>query len=157
MNNRTKSLLFQQGYTDQDIAENQNINLLARWTPLACAFLGALGILLQSPYYFFILGLFTSIGAVTNHSFYDFLYKFFIQKIIDQGDIPEHGNPRRFGCAIGAIVYITSGTGFFLNNPYCAYIPSLFIVTAAFIAAFTQWCFASTLYNLIFKKKEKCC
>jgi hypothetical protein len=33
----------------------------------------------------------------------------------------------------------------------------LIIIPLAFGAAFTQWCFASALYRLVFRRKEDCC
>jgi hypothetical protein len=157
MDIRTKNLLVQQGYTEKNITECKSIDILARWTPFACAIFGITGLLLKSPYYFWALGLLTSIGAISSNSFFDYLYKIFIRKLFKTNDIPKHGSPRRFGCAIGAVIYLVSGTGFFLDNPYLAYIPSLFIVMAALLAGLTQWCFASAIYNHIFKTNQKCC
>jgi len=85
------------------------------------------------------------------------VYDISFKHIFHLGKIPRHGNARRFGCAIGAVLYISSGIGFFIENMYLAYIPSLVIISLAFIAAVTQWCFASTLYNFLFRKNETCC
>jgi len=71
--------------------------------------------------------------------------------------MPRHGAPRRFGCAIGAALFILNGTGFYLRSPILSFIPALIIIPLAFGAAFTQWCFASALYRLISGKKADCC
>lgn len=156
MNNFTQRLILAQGYSLSDISSNRHINLLVRWTPLMCSVFGFIGILLKSPAYFIGLGFLTSIGAFSNHSFYDYSYKFIASFAIPMGPMPAHGNARQFGCAIGSLLYISSGVGFAIRNWYLAFLPAILIVTLAFIAATTQWCFASTLYNFIFKKNEKC-
>jgi len=157
MNNITKKLILMQGYSELDIKNYKKINIVIRWTPLACSLLGLLGVLLKSPTYLLILGLLTTIGALTNTSFYDYLYRYTFGFIFPAIKIPEHGPARKFGCAIGSLLFITSAVGFYLQNNYLAYIPSGTIISLAFIAAVTQWCFASTLYNFIFDKKEVCC
>lgn len=157
MNTMTRKLISMQGYTKTDIDNCCHINILVRWTPLLCSLLGLIGLLAKSPVYLVALGLLTTIGAFTSKSFYDYLYDISFRYVIRLGGIPRHGNARRFGCAIGAMLYISSGIGFFINNIYLAYIPSLIIISLAFTAAITQWCFASTLYNILFRKNEACC
>jgi hypothetical protein len=71
--------------------------------------------------------------------------------------MPRHGAPRRFGCAIGAVLFILSGIGFHAHSQVLAWLPALVIIPLAFIAAFTQWCFASALYRLISGKNADCC
>jgi len=150
-------LLVSQGYSRNSVYEYRNINLLVRWTPLMCASFGAVGLIIQSPIYFIVLGCFTFIGALSSTSFFDYIYKFTIQKFSKRNAMPPQGKPRRFGCGIGAVMYLLSGTGFYIHNFYLAFIPGVMIVSLAAIAALTQWCFASTLYNLIFRKNEECC
>jgi hypothetical protein len=156
MNAITRKLILIQGYNQTDIESCCHINILVRWTPLLCSLLGLVGLMTKSPIYLIALGLLTTIGAFGTKSFYDYLYDISL-KYLHLGKIPIHGNARRFGCAIGAALYISSGIGFFIGNLYLAYIPSLIIISLAFIAATTQWCFASTLYNFLFKKNETCC
>ena len=96
-------------------------------------------------------------AGVSPRSFYDYLYQALLKPMTGLGDVPGHGAPRRFGCAIGATLFILSGTGFYLEQPLPAVIPALIIVPLALIAAFTQWCFASTLYRLLFGKGADCC
>jgi len=157
MKESTRKLILMQGYSDTDIKSCKHLNILIRWTPFSCSLLGLIGVLLKSPAYLFGLGLLTAIGAFTSSSFYDYLYKYSIGLVLILGEIPKHGPARRFGCAIGALLYILSASGFYFHNNYLAYIPSIMIISLAFIAATTQWCFASTLYNLIFRKNADCC
>ena len=157
MNEITRKLILMQGYSDLDIKNNKKINIVIRWTPLACSMLGLSGVLLKSPAYLLILGLLTTIGALTSISFYDYLYRYSFGLLFPAVKIPEHGPARKFGCAIGSLLFITSAAGFYFQNNYLAYIPSGIIISLAFIAAVTQWCFASTLYNFIFDKNEVCC
>ena len=153
----TYRMLLLQGYRRDDVNHNPNLNLLARWTPFACGCLGALGLSLRSPAYLWALGILTLIGAVSSRSFYDYLYQFFLRPLTGLGEMPRHGAPRRFGCAIGAALFILSGTGFYLRSPALSFIPALIIIPLAFGAALTQWCFASALYRLISGKKADCC
>jgi hypothetical protein len=157
MNSYSYRMLLMQGYRQDDIKHNPNINLLARWTPFACGCLGVLGLSIRSPLYFWVLGILTLLGSVSPRSFYDYLYQIFIRPLIGLGSMPSHGAARRFGCAIGAALFILSGTGFYLQRSMLAFIPSLIIIPLAFGAAFTQWCFASALYGLIFGKTSDCC
>jgi hypothetical protein len=153
----TYRMLLLQGYSRDDVIHNPNLNLLARWTPFACGCLGALGLGLRSPAYLWALGILTLIGAVSSRSFYDYLYLIFFRPMTGLGEMPRHGAPRRFGCAIGAALFILSGTGFYMQSPMLSFIPALIIIPLAFGAAFTQWCFASALYRLISGKKADCC
>lgn len=146
-----------QGYQRDDVICNPNINLLARWTPFACGCFGTLGLVLHSPLYFGALGILTFLGSVSRRSFYDYLYQIIIRPLTALGDMPFHGAARRFGCAIGAALFILSGAGFHMQHPLLAFIPSLIIIPLAFTAAMTQWCFASALYGLIFGKSADCC
>jgi hypothetical protein len=150
-------MLLLQGYQQDDVIHNQNLNLLARWTPFACGCFGTLGLILASPSYFWALGILTFFGAIGSRSFYDYLYQVFLRPSTGLGDMPFQGAPRRFGCAIGAVLFLLSGTGFYLQRPLLSFIPALIIVPLAFVAATTQWCFASSLYRCIFAKKADCC
>jgi hypothetical protein len=155
MNATSRNLLVLQGYTESDVCTCANIGLLARWTPFACALFGAIGLLTQSSYYMLALGLLTLIGAFTRRSFYDHIYLLLIKPLANLGDMPRHGNPRRFGCGIGAGLYVLSGLGMLNGNALLTYIPSVMIIGLALVAATTQWCFASTLYALLFGPKKQ--
>ena len=157
LNAYTYRMLLVQGYQQNDVIHNQNLNLLARWTPLACGCFGTLGLILGSPAYFWALGFLTLLGAIGSRSFYDYLYQILLRPLTGLGDMPLHGAPRRFGCAIGAVLFLLSGTGFYMQSPLLSFIPALIIIPLAFVAAITQWCFASTLYRLIFGRKLDCC
>ncbi|HVP54659.1 MAG TPA: DUF4395 family protein [Candidatus Eisenbacteria bacterium] len=150
-------MLLLQGYSQADVIQNRNVGWLARWTPFACGCCGALGIMLESPVYLWVLGLLTLIGAASSRSFYDHLYQFFLRPITRLGEMPCHGAPRRFGCGIGAALFVLSGTGFYFHSPLLSLVPGLLIVILAFAAAFSQWCFASALYRLLFGKNTECC
>jgi cobalamin synthase len=112
---------------------------------------------LRSPAYPWALGTLTLIGAVSSRSFFDYLYQICLRPLTGLGEMPRHGAPRRFGCAIGAVLFILSGTGFYWQRPMLSLIPALIIVPLAFGAAFTQWCFASALYRLILGRRGDCC
>ena len=158
LNERTKKLLIQQGFSKQDIDNNPNILALTKWTPLMCGILGLIGIILGSPYYFFVLGALTLIGAFRPYSFYDYLYKYIFRYILNFGDGVQHNIQRKVGCAIGAVAYVVSGLGFYFGIKPLAYIPATFMITFAFIAGIFNWCFASTLYNAVFsRQKSECC
>jgi hypothetical protein len=153
----TFRMLLVQGYQRTDIASNPHLDMLARWTPFACGCCGTLGIVLGSPRFLWALGVATLVGAMGTRSVYDWLYQVLLRPIIGWGDMPRHGAPRRFGCVIGAALFLLGGTGFFLNRPLVGYVPLFVIVPLAFVAAFTQWCFASALYRLVFPTSGDCC
>ena len=161
LTDRTKKLLYMQGFSMQDVENNPHILALSKWTPLACAIFGSTGIVLVlfcnfiAPYYFIALGLLTLIGAVRPYSFYDYLYNYVFRYIFKFGKMPAHGAQRKFGCGIGGIMYAISGVGFFLENMYLAYIPAIFMVVFAFVAGLSNWCFASTVHALICGKKDE--
>lgn len=52
LNAYTYRMLLVQGYQQDDVIHNQNLNLLARWTPFACGCFGTVGLILGSPSYF---------------------------------------------------------------------------------------------------------
>lgn len=157
LSDRTKRLLVMQGFSKHEVDNNPNIMALTKWTPLACGTMGLIGIILGSPYYFIVLGLFTLIG-VGSYSLYDYLYKYVFRYIFKFGDILPHGIQRRIGCGIGGVMFILSGLGFYLNIMPLAYIPSCFMTTFAFIAGISDWCFVSTFYALVCDKPQnQCC
>jgi len=146
--------------------------------PLACAAFGAAGIALQYfhsamvyPFlaaqcqcyakalysaggaYFLVLGAFTLTGGFTSSSIFDRLYNVFLRPLFKGSPIPPQGAPRRFGCAIGGLVYIASGAVFLLGSAALAYGLAAFMIVFALVAGITQWCFASTLHKLLFAKK----
>lgn len=157
MNDSTKKLLVAQGYDEIEVTSNKRIVPLTKWTPIACAILGIVGVAMQSSGFLILLGLFTFIGAFTSRSLYDYLYKYLFSSFIKLGDMPKHGIPRRIGCGIGACMYIISGIGFYWGSDLLAYIPSVFMITFALIAGIFNWCFVSTFYGLIVGKKQECC
>jgi hypothetical protein len=153
----TYRMLLVQGYQRTDLASNVHLDMLARWTPFACGCFGTIGMLSGSAGFLWTLGLATLVGAMGTRSVYDWLYEVFLRPITGWGQMPRHGAPRRFGCAIGAGLFLLGGTGFFLNQPLMGYVPLFVIVPLAFVAAFTQWCFASALYRLISRSAGDCC
>lgn len=157
MKDSTRKLLVAQGYDEQEVTNNKRIIPLAKWTPIVCAILGAIGVAMQSSGFLIVLGLLTFIGAFTPRSLYDYLYKYFVSYIVNIGDMPKQGIPRRIGCGIGACMYIISGIGFYWGSNMLAYIPSIFMITFALIAGIFNWCFVSTFYGLIVGKKQECC
>jgi hypothetical protein len=148
MYDATRDRLLKQGYREADICDCKNIATLARWTPAACCLFGMMGLFLKSPAYMIALGLLTLLGAASPHSFFDYLYVFLVKPFVKMGEMPKHGNPRRFGCSIGAFLYVLTGIGFIVGNAWMIYVPALTIICLSFVAATTQWCFASSLYAL---------
>jgi len=147
MNKRTENRLIMQGFTRKNIHECDHMDLLARWTPFACAVFGIIGIALHSSWYMWILGIMTSIGAFTKSSFYDRLLNSIFAIFRLSIRIPKQGNPRKLGCGIGAVMYILSGFGFYFGNMTLAYIPSIMMVVLGGFAALTNICFASLIYR----------
>jgi hypothetical protein len=174
MVNKYRKLLLMQGFCSRDIDNNPLIGRLARWTPLSCATFGAAGVSLgifpflsiicpctisvitgfwiKSGWFFIILGVLTLTGGLTNRSIYDRLYNLIIRPVFRTSEIPKHGAPRRFGCAIGGIMFILSGIGFLLNSRLLAFGPAMFMIVFATIAGLSQWCFASNLYAVLLNK-----
>jgi hypothetical protein len=176
LSDKKAKLIFLQGFHKKDIENNPDMEHLVSWTPLSCATSGIVGIsaggilsLILCPcilpglvgiwigagWYFIILGLLTLTGGLTGRSIYDRIYNLVFSGIFKTTKIPKHGSQRKFGCAIGGVIYIISGTGFIIGNYWLGLVPVIFLVSLAFIAGFTNWCFASSLYNLLFKKRNK--
>lgn len=172
----TNRLLLMQGFRQKDIEGVPHLGALARWTPLSCAVFGTMGIWLQgilpiggflcpclitgitglwlgSGWFFIALGLLTLTGGMTARSIYDRLYNASLRHLFRTPLIPQHGSPRKFGCAIGGLMYIVSGIGFLVGNYWLAFIPAVFMVVFATIAGLTQWCFASAIYEWVFQRK----
>lgn len=138
--------LRMQGFSKDDL-NLPRIDLIARWTPFACALFGTVGLIIRSPVYFFGLGLLTSVGAFTRRSGYDLIYNLIVRHFLGTGKAPLQGNQRRLGCGIGAAMYIFSGLGFHLGIPALALGPALMMIVLGGFAAATQICFASLIYN----------
>ena len=175
MKERTRKFLLMQGFCARDVDNEPEISRLARWTPFSCATFGAAGLAagilpfgmaicpcaiasvaglwIGSGWFFIALGLLTLTGGVTARSIYDRMYNVTLRYMFHTAPVPQHGAPRRFGCAIGGIMYIASGMGFLLGNIWLAFIPAVFMVFFATIAGLTQWCFASAFYLWLFHPK----
>jgi len=151
INSQFKRRLIDQGYDEQEVSGNTNIIFLSRWTPFACAVFGITGLILKSPLYFLILGGLTFIGPFRPWSFYDYMYIYFFSPILHQGPMPKHKIYRKTGCAIGALIYITSSVGFYVHNIYLAFIPASFIICIAILAGIFGWCFVSAVHHFILK------
>jgi len=172
----TQRLLLMQGFRQKDIEGVPHLGALARWTPLSCAVFGTMGIWLQgilpiggflcpcvitgitglwlgSGWFFIALGLLTLTGGMSARSIYDRLYNATLRYLFRTPPVPEHGSPRKFGCAIGGMMYIVSGIGFLIGNYWLAFIPAVFMVVFATIAGLTQWCFASAIYEWVFQRE----
>jgi hypothetical protein len=174
MADKYRKLLLMQGFCSRDIDNNPTIGRLARWTPLSCATFGAAGVSLgffpflsiicpctlsvltgfwiKSGWFFIILGLLTLTGGMTDRSIYDRFYNLILRHIFRTSAIPKQGAPRRFGCTIGGTMFLLSGIGFLKNIEWLAFGPAIFMIVFATIAGLSQWCFASNLYALLFKK-----
>jgi hypothetical protein len=173
MKKRTLDLLRMQGFCLADVPEASSLSPRARWTPFSCATAGALGVgvggnvlsfgaalcpclvasaaglWIGSGWFFIALGVLTFTGGITIRSIYDRLYNLVAVRVLHRREIPPHGTPRRFGCAIGGIMYTASGIGFLTHLPGLAFVPALLMIVLATVAATTHWCFASALYHLI--------
>ena len=174
MTGKKRHLLLMQGFSRQDVDGVPKIGGLARWTPLSCAAFGTAGLTVGSSllplgisicpcvfasvaglwmgsgWFFIALGLLTLTGGLTNSSIYDRLYNATVGHVLRTARVPQHGAPRRFGCAIGGLMYTVSGIGFLVGDLWMAFIPAVFMVVFATIAGLTQWCFASALYGWLF-------
>jgi len=143
---RINQLLLMQGFCQRDIDGVPCIDRLAKWTPLACAVCGTIGLFVGSGWYFVVLGILTLTGGLTNRSIYDRFYNATFRHLLQTAPVPPHGAPRRFGCAIGGTMYMVGGLGFFVGNHWLAVVPTIIMIVLATIAGLTQWCFASALY-----------
>jgi len=157
---KARIYLMMQGFTAKQFEECKNLELLARWTPFACAVFGIIGVLLKSPVYFWLLGLGTSLGAFTRTSFYDLIFNYTLRYIFQCEKIPQQGNARRLGCGIGAAMYVLSGFGFYFHVAPLAFFPAFMMIILASFAAITQYCFASAIYTALTSSQNKentCC
>ena len=180
MTDRVVSRLQRQGFGITSEEQAAQISRRARWTPISCAVVGALGICLAAlghlalrnassgwnlgGWYFIVLGALTLTGGFSSRSIFDRFYVAVIRPIFATRQMPRHGAARRFGCAIGGTFYLIGGAGFFLRNIWLALIPAIIMIVLAGIAGTTHWCFASALYKVLFGRKaigvgqtEDCC
>ncbi len=157
MNDTTSKLLLAQGFTKEDLC-GKNFSLLSKWTPVFCGSLALIAAVTASWHMFAVLSAAAVFGAFNKHSAFDLLYIHGFRKLIDLGEMSQHGAPRKMGCGIGGAMFAMSAGGFYLHNIWLAYLPSGMMIILAYLAAFSNWCFASFLYGLIFRKKNcSCC
>ncbi len=155
MNEKIIKRMQMQGYCCNSESQWMDLEVLTRWTPLACATMGLIGLLLHSSIYFIVLGSLTAIGGFTNRSFYDAVYNAVFKDIFHTAPMPTHGNARRLGCGIGGAMYILAGVGFLIGEPTLAYIPSLMMILLAGLAVATHFCFASWIYKSVSDSIQK--
>ena len=125
MTEQIQILLLMQGFCQQDIDCVPCVDRLAKWTPLACAVCGAVGLLVGNGWYFVVLGILTLTGGLTNRSIYDRFYNATFRHLLQTAPVPPHGAPRRFGCAIGGIMYLLGGAGYFVGNHWLAVVTEI--------------------------------
>jgi Domain of unknown function (DUF4395) len=163
----TRKLLLMQGFCARDVDTQPGLScasfgtagLAAGLLPFGmaicpCAIATVAGLWIGSGWFFIVLGVLTLTGGLTARSIYDRLYNATFRYLLNTTPVPQHGAPRRFGCAIGGIMYITSGVGFLTGSAWLAFPPALFMVLFATIAGLTQWCFASAIYAWLFQHKD---
>lgn len=146
----TRRRLDIQGFNDVD--ENllrQTANWL-RFPFVLCAILAALGTLLASPVFLYVLVPFAALAAIFPVHPFDLIYNYGIRYLTKTPPLPKRGAPSRFACGSGAVWLIIAALMFQEGNLLVGYIIGGSITFTALLVSTINFCIPSLIYRSIF-------
>lgn len=122
-----------------------------RWSPALCAAFIAMGTILASPSVLWTIAGIALLGAALPFHPFDLLYDHGVRHLTGTRPLPHHGAQRRFACGIAAGWLAATGLAFHQGAPVLGYVLGGSMTLAAATVATTHFCFASAIYNKLFR------
>jgi hypothetical protein len=124
-----------------------------RWSPALCAAIMATGTILASPLMLWTVAAIALLGAALPFHPFDLLYDHGVRHLTGTRPLPHHGAQRRFACAVAAAWLVATGLAFHAGSPLLGYVLGGAMTAAAVTVATTHLCFASAVYNRVFRPR----
>jgi hypothetical protein len=124
-----------------------------RWSPALCAGIIATGTILASPPVLWTLAAIAVLGAALPFHPFDLLYNHAVRHLTGTRALPHHGAQRRFACGVAAAWLAATGLAFHAGSPALGYVLGAAMTGAAVTVATTHLCFASVVYNRVFRPR----
>ena len=148
--------LFQQGYQRFTPAELKQLEWGLRFTPAACSFIAAYGLLIQQPYLLF------AVAALGIWAFFfpaahpmDLLYNHGVRHLFGAVKLPENPLQRRLACLSAGMMNIAAGTLFVMQLPVAAIVVGVSLLFLQAIVIFTHFCTLSWMYEGVMRMLGK--
>ncbi|MEM7117629.1 MAG: DUF4395 family protein [Chloroflexota bacterium] len=140
--------LLIQGTENIDQETTEEVGNWLRLATAVCATLAALGTIFASPTFLFALVPIAAAAAIFKTHPADYLYNHVIRRFTGTRPLPKRGIPTRLACGIGGSVITAAAFAFSSGNLTLGYILGGQIVLVAGLAATTDICLPSVLYQL---------
>ena len=140
-----------QGFRGLDDAALTEVGPWLRWSPAVCAMFMAIGTILASAAMLWTLATIALLGALMPMHPFDLIYNHAVRYLTGTRPLPHHGPQRRFACGVGAAWLTSTGIAFNQGSPVLGYFLGGALTVVATLAATTQFCVASFIYNAIFR------
>lgn len=124
-----------------------------RFTYGVCALTMGLATVLASVPFLIVLSAIAALGAIFPVHPFDLLYNYIIRFVTNTPKLPKNGAPKRFACGMGAVWILAVAWLFRVNAFTLAYLLGGLFTGVAAVAAVTYFCFPSTLFSVLFRRK----
>jgi hypothetical protein len=146
----TRRRLDIQGFTD---VEENLLKQTASWLRfpfVLCTILAALGTVLASPTFLYVLTPFAALAAIFPTHPFDLIYNYGIRHLTKTPALPKRGAPSRFACGLGSVWLIVTAITFQAGNPTIGYILGGSLTFVALLVSTINFCIPSIIYRSIF-------
>ncbi len=146
----TRRRLDIQGFTD---VEENLLKQTASWLRFSfvlCTILAALGTVLASPTFLYVLTPFAALAAIFPTHPFDLIYNYGIRHLTKTPALPKRGAPSRFACGLGSVWLIVTAITFQAGNPTIGYILGGSLTFVALLVSTINFCIPSIIYRSIF-------
>jgi hypothetical protein len=149
MKNQSKqrALIEMQGYVGVPDADVNDIFIWSRFAPAVCLawVIGALAT--QSAEAFFGLTAVAVAGATLPRHPFDFLYNAVVRRWTGSIALPAHGAPRRFACALAAVLLMSTGVAITLHMHLVTWTLGVLMIVMPSVVVTTGFCVPSFTYR----------
>jgi len=146
----TRRRLDIQGFTDvdEDLLD-QTVSWL-RFAFALCTILAALGTVIASPIFLYVLAPIAALAAISPVHPFDLIYNYGIRYLTKTPQLPKRGAPSRFACGLGSVWLIVTALMFQSGNLTIGYILGGSLTFVALLVSTTDFCIPSIIYRSIF-------
>jgi hypothetical protein len=115
----------------------------------------AIGTALASPWVLWGLAPFAVLGTILPRHPFDYIYNLGVRRLTGTDELPPHGAPRRFACAIASGWLTVTGAAFAANFDVVGYALGATLTAVALIIATTHFCIPSLTFALLFGRPTR--
>jgi hypothetical protein len=146
----TRRRLEIQGFVDID---EQTLAATAPWLRLAfglCTVLGAVGTILASPVFLYVLVPIAVLAAIFPVHPFDLIYNYGLRHFTRTPPLPKRGAPSRFACGLGAVWLVATAIAFQSGALIAGYALGGMLSFVGLLVSTTDICIPSLIFRTIF-------